>query len=385
VNKIVELISTASLCRFARNTLGRAGFHGKNRVSVCLPFRATNIISILTVLLAFLPGCTGTIPGRARNYATGVETRVLYEKPVRIFIEWNDDEFKPSHIIVEAPDGGTTWSFASRINDLYRPKEEMIPSLRKIIGWREGYLFVRTDPGGNAWRNYCDQVFVLHNGQLVHLGKVAVSFQEKEILGPSYRHGRFFDVFDGLEFNAYTCHASAPRFATVLQNQDGFTVLTNEVWQINQPTFRHHLRMLSRLAPDFRTHADINEGYDVRAPLLWNATLAWYCSRRAEFQRTIYIAQAIGCPIDWLKHCLASVRPGQLPLDDQEKWVTGTQLSTPYLALLDEWVASSPGQNGSASQPIDLSIPANAYPGNTQHTLDLLKDWIPAHDLSDHQ
>ena len=100
--------------------------------------------------------------------------------------------------------------------------------LRRTIGWRHGYLFVRTEcGGGNAWKCQGESVFGIRNGRLVGLGTLATR-SVSDGIATSWRGGLFWDAHTDLEINELTSHAGAPWFELRLRERDGRLVADTE-------------------------------------------------------------------------------------------------------------------------------------------------------------
>ena len=91
------------------------------------------------------------------------------------------------------------------------PLKKALAVQKKHITWKGPYLLVRSEcGGGNAWRCDRDAIFAARSGQLIQLGEVYAGSRTTSY--QSYRNGYFGDVYDKLENNALTGHATAPFF-----------------------------------------------------------------------------------------------------------------------------------------------------------------------------
>jgi hypothetical protein len=212
--------------------------------------------------------------------------------------------------------------------------ENAITVLRRSIGWKDGFLFVRQEcGGGNMWRCNVEDVFELRRGRLVPLGALAA--RAPAGIGTCREHGRFLDVYDDLEINPVTSHAGAPAFQIVARAQDGRLVVDPaETWDLDLGGFRSRQALaeaLKRPAPeDPRTDAE-GRWEGVVSPRLANAALARYCDRAEELNATLREAEAVLPPpvLARFRKALEVVEPGRLPRATRTRGATHCPGRTP--------------------------------------------------------
>lgn len=133
-------------------------------------------------------------------------------------------------ILISSQGRSVTLSTEWRAKD----EKEAARSLSRLTGVKEGYLFVPYScAGGNAWRCELENVLTA-SPRLRVLGAVGRRVDGKKP-GESLREGRFFDGFDGLEINPFTCHAAAPSFEVVLRVRGkGLALDPDATWALNE-------------------------------------------------------------------------------------------------------------------------------------------------------
>ena len=196
--------------------------------------------------------------------------------------------------------------------------EDAPAKLRRSIGWKDRFLFVREEcGGGNMWRRVVEDVFELRDGKLVSLG--ALGARGSAGIGTCYAAGRFRDVYDDLEINPATSHAGSPGFPIVSQEHDGRLVVdADRTWQANLATFRRNRAVARKQRvpdpTDPRTE-DQGKWENVVSPRLANAAIAKYCGRSAALSATLHEAESI-LPAKVLarfRAALAKVIPRRFP------------------------------------------------------------------------
>jgi hypothetical protein len=185
--------------------------------------------------------------------------------------------------------------------------------LRRTIGWRHGYLFVRTEcGGGNAWKCASEAVFGLRNGHLAGLGTLAARSRSTGI-GTSWRNGLFRDAQTDLEINELTSHAGAPWFELRLRERDGRLVAdVDSTWAANTREFAAR----EAAARENAKPPGENETWDsVISPRLGNAALAKYCGRTGLLAAIMAEAHGVLPPDRFatFSEVIAGIEPGALP------------------------------------------------------------------------
>ncbi len=192
---------------------------------------------------------------------------------------------------------------------------EAIAALKESVGWKAGYLFVRTEcGGGNRWRCNVEEAFELKNGRLNHIGEVLGDERRGE-LGKNYRDGWFINIYDRLEMNPLTSHVGAPGIFLYSRIVDGHLKVDLEhTWVKNHEPFGSTDEIERILAPNF---SEADRDLELRQELLGHAVLAKYCRHETELARYTAIAKAhLSEQTDALfKQLLTKVVPGELPGD----------------------------------------------------------------------
>jgi hypothetical protein len=200
-----------------------------------------------------------------------------------------------------------------RIPDAPTTVANAVRRLRRTIGWRHGYLFVRTEcGGGNAWKCMSESVFRVRNGRLVGLGTLATR-SVAEGIATSWRNGMFWDADTDLEINELTSHGGAPWFELRLRERDGRLVADiDSTWAANAREYaaRDSASLANAKPPGAQETWD-----SVISPRLGNAAVARYCGR-ANLLAAI-LAEARGVlPADrfaTFQAVIARIEPGALP------------------------------------------------------------------------
>jgi hypothetical protein len=194
-------------------------------------------------------------------------------------------------------------------------RDQALVVLRRTIGWKDGYLFVRQEcGGGNMWRCNVDQVFALRNGRLLHIGEQLGGRRDLGV-GALFRDGYFTDVYDRFESNALTSHAGAPSFTIYMKEKNGaFVVDLTRTWTRNREAFKRDRDEIPRVAR--------NRGMDPRARaemlaslLLHNTLLERYCLKPRRLAGTMHDAARLLSPekLMLFRRIVDSVLPGQMP------------------------------------------------------------------------
>ncbi|MBI4826778.1 MAG: hypothetical protein HY807_10235 [Nitrospirae bacterium] len=156
--------------------------------------------------------------------------------------------------------------------------------LKKTVGWKDNFLFVRSDScGGNAWCNNIDHVFTLRENQLVHIGEVC-SGEERKEPGAFYNDGYFKDFYDKFEGTSLTSHANSPFILLILKEENNKLVVSLEqTWNNNQEQFKRNKSDIEKIK-EMRFEEPIFKDRKVSGPLLFNAILSKYCNHETELR-----------------------------------------------------------------------------------------------------
>lgn len=193
-----------------------------------------------------------------------------------------------------------------------RNQQDAIMAMKKTMGWKGDYLFIREEcGGGNIWRCNLNHVFALREGRLIYIGEVAG--EERIAPCPSFKDGYFIDVYDKLECNDLTCHARAPAIRLIMKEKRGrFHVVLQRTWQANLQQFLENMAEIREMLAN--AHEEPPELSGIADLLLFNAALAKYCKRHKEFDQIIRMAQAGSSEKGkQILQILAEVVPGELP------------------------------------------------------------------------
>jgi len=169
--------------------------------------------------------------------------------------------------------------------------------LKKTIGWKGPYLFVRSEcGGGNAFRCNKDYVFKLSGNKLIKIGEVAVWENipgGAESIGPGYQHGYFLDIWNNLEENDLTSHAEGPSIKLSLQDRDDkFVMNKDQTWKRNLREYRTNEIELRRHAKRNAKSAKSSlKLFELNSQLLFNAALARLTNHKQEYQKTLDMAK----------------------------------------------------------------------------------------------
>lgn len=151
------------------------------------------------------------------------------------------------------------------------------------------YLFVRLEcGGGNAWRCDRDAIFTERSGRLVKLGEVYAGSRNTSYR--PYRDGCFWDVYDKLENNALTGHATAPFLWIALDEERGYLKANlPRTWKRNFGSYRKNRAEIDTL---IRGKGDKSSRIRrLSEVILSNAVLAAYCGRDNEVAEMKRIAK----------------------------------------------------------------------------------------------
>ncbi|MEW6531255.1 MAG: hypothetical protein AB1473_10485 [Thermodesulfobacteriota bacterium] len=163
------------------------------------------------------------------------------------------------------------------------PPDKAIEEIRKGVGWKEGYLFVPSSCGtGNAWKCHTDVAFAVKQGNLVKLGYFSGGLHPwRPGPGGSYVNGYFYDVFDWLEVNPLTGHATAPPFFKVMKEDDGLVFADlDRTWGYN---VEYYKKACDDIDDYIKTYGgNVHEWASIVSSLLLCAALAKYCDRQPE-------------------------------------------------------------------------------------------------------
>lgn len=196
--------------------------------------------------------------------------------------------------------------------------QEALAVQKKHTRWKEPYLFVRSEcGGGNAWRCDRDAIFAARSGQLVQLGEVYAG--SRNISYQSYRNGYFWDVYDKLENNALTGHATAPFFWIALDEEGGHLKANlPRTWENNAGRYTANRAKIDAI---IREKGDKSSRIRRLSELiLSNAVLAAYCGRDKKVVEMKKIAKN-HLPQESFKlflDMLENVSPAEYPLEEDE-------------------------------------------------------------------
>lgn len=187
--------------------------------------------------------------------------------------------------------------------------------LKRSIGWRGGYLFVRQEcGGGNAWRCAVDQIFALRHGRLVRIGE-QLGGSRNQAPGSSYRNAHFVDVYDRLESNDLTSHAGAPWFRIYMIERNAHLEADLPfTWRMDRHRYDANRRELARVERDRSIDPRARDEV-IASLLLHNAALARYCRQPDRLAATEREAKRLLSDERYrvFQRLVASVIPGELP------------------------------------------------------------------------
>jgi len=160
-----------------------------------------------------------------------------------------------------------------------------LKEMKHLTGVKKGYLFVPESCGGcNAWRGQVENVYKIHGGMPRKIGRLACRNDHEP--GSSLGKDGFWDYFDGLEINAYTCHAASPGFAVALNDsQDHLTLDVERTWIMNQGVLKGYLDGIRR--NDLRD--DRKE--ELKSEYLGAMALAKLCGKELVWKSTLDIGK----------------------------------------------------------------------------------------------
>lgn len=221
----------------------------------------------------------------------------IIEKPVKVTMKVLDLYNNHYQCELSVVHGKARFRFETELAGVEN-LDAAIARQRSRTGWKDPYFFVGWERGGgNASRGLLDLVFTIRDGQLVYIGEVVA--EETDEPGSVYKEGTFRDIYDKFETNELTCHAGAPIFWLVLEEEDGsFQVNLSRTWEENRPAFFENVKTL-------RTAEEI----------LYNTVLAKYCQRMIELMQMTHVANS-DLDKEELKifmDILSKVVPGELP------------------------------------------------------------------------
>ncbi len=216
----------------------------------------------------------------------------------------------PAEVRLEIRQGGACWQAATLPWGM-RSTDEAIAHLRRVIGWKGDYLFVRTEcGGGNAWK--CDQelVFVRRGGRIEPLARL---MPRADGIGTSWDGRRFHDVDVDWEINNVTSHAAAPAFPLVLRDTGrALEVDVERSWQETEAGYLQNRSAVEALRDSAATASVTTTRRDL---LFGNAVTAAYFRRPAELVETLAEARRVLDPAiaRAIEKVVDGVRPGALP------------------------------------------------------------------------
>ncbi len=252
-------------------------------------------------------------PDTARAGSVGKEI-VILDQPVRVTAVLKESEPADWHyaFVIFVEHHATRFTLST---DLVMQRSDKLVDatnvLRRTIGWKDHFLFVRTDCGtGNAWQCTSESIFALRGDQLVGLGTLLGAERR---LATSW-DGRFFHgIYADLEGNDLTSHAGAPWFEVLYRERGGRLVPdVDSTWSANAGPFATwDSTAVATSAP-----AGPEGGWEtVVAPRFSRAALAKYCRRDRELAAVLAESRRV-LPqrlFEAFTSELARVEPGVLP------------------------------------------------------------------------
>lgn len=179
--------------------------------------------------------------------------------------------------------------------------KDPISAIKSQTNWKDGFLFVPSYCGtGNMWRCGVNYVFIVKGGELACLGSVT-----------GFDRGFFYDVYDGLERNELTSHASAPCFFLLMTEQNGTLVADLErTWELNRNSYDSHMDDIERCLE--KTGGEPDSSDEVVSSLLYSTALARYCDREKELEKMLSMAKRIlsAANLDVFRKLIDCVVPG---------------------------------------------------------------------------
>jgi hypothetical protein len=160
--------------------------------------------------------------------------------------------------------------------------------LKRTTGWKNGYLFVRSDcGGGNAWNCNYDNVYTMINNRLHFLG--TISCGDDTTIGAMYDGHYFRHLFDKFESNGLTSHAGAPGITLVMTADNGsFVVDIDKTWAENESYFNEKDSLVT-LILNHRAQPEMTT--ELTDALLQNAVTAKYCNKAKQLAKYIRLAK----------------------------------------------------------------------------------------------
>jgi hypothetical protein len=189
---------------------------------------------------------------------------------------------------------------------------------RNRTGWKDGRFFAWAScGGGNAWRCDREYVFRLEDDRLIYLGENVCPYWEDPKPGNSFKGGYYFDIYDKLQDCGYVCRGCAPHVKIVKhENQGRLVVDTQLTWLKNIPKFRENELRIQKAVWEKKRNNPPEPGYpyEAREILLFNATLAKYCSRPKELDEVQRAVSLLLDHDDWeaFQSVLDDVVPGEI-------------------------------------------------------------------------
>jgi len=216
----------------------------------------------------------------------------------------------PAAVRLEIRQGAACWEAATMPWGLHST-DEAIAHLKRVIGWKSGYLFVRTEcGGGNAWKCEQELVFAKRGGNIRPLARLA---PRADGIGTSLRNGRFHDYDVDWEINDVTSHAGAPAFPLVMRDDGEAMVVDPEAsWKEAETGYRRNLGAVAALRDSAASPAVQITRRDL---LFGNAVVAAYFRRPADLVAAMEEARRTLDPETVLRiqRVVDGVHPGALP------------------------------------------------------------------------
>jgi hypothetical protein len=193
-----------------------------------------------------------------------------------------------------------------------------IDRLRRSVGWKDEYLFIRTEcGGGNAWRCVIDDVYKLKGGTLLHVGYTCPHFSDYDsAVGVTKQEADFIDVFDALENES--CHACAPDLKLILHDRHDHLILSvRDTWRANHERFENNDRLICQSLSSPDAFNDLN----FNAALLFNFALSKLCMHHRTTERYLRLARKYGGASneDYLRSLLPRIPDGNAYHQEEER------------------------------------------------------------------
>ena len=209
--------------------------------------------------------------------------------------------------------GNQRFTLSTTLTIGVRNQQDAIMAMKKTMGWKGDYLFIREEcGGGNIWCCNLNHVFAIREGRLIYIGEVAGE-EERTAPCPSFQDGYFIDIYNKLEYNDLTSHARAPAIRLIMKEKGGrFHVVLQRTWQANLQQFSINTAEINTILAN--AHEEPPELSGIADLLLFNAALAKYCKRHKEFNQIIRMTKAGASEKGkQILQILANVVPGELP------------------------------------------------------------------------